>query len=228
LEEIIVKKMMCVLMFVTLVFVFVTGCGSSGESKQPEPSAGPQISPTVKQADLLDHKNRVFQKPIPDWVSLEQGQIEALPQYKDFYAFKFDESGRSLDGVKLWAQQFSAGAAIATTVKTRVQVKFDGAAVGDKNEVGSFFEGAMKRLSDATFSGYREAENYWLQQRHYKQDGSIDREEYTYYSLYTIPRKTLDGLVSKALNDEDTQEKPKTENEKAARERVKTLIEQGF
>jgi hypothetical protein len=159
---------------------------------------------------------------------LEQSEIEALPKYKDVYVFKFDESGKSLDGGKMWAQQFTAAATIAQQVQNRVQVKVAGANIGDRNETGSYIEMAVKSLSDATFSGYKEAENYWLQRRYYKQDGSVDREDYTYYSLYTIPRKTLDGLVAKALNDTDTQEKPKTENERAARERVKALVEEGL
>jgi hypothetical protein len=159
---------------------------------------------------------------------LEQSEIEELDRYKDDYVFKFTESGKSLDGVRMWAQQFTAATTIAQQVQNRVQVKVAGANVGDRNEVGGYLEMAVKSLSDATFSGFKERENYWLQQRHYKQDGSVDREDYTYYSLYTIPRKTLDGLVTKALNDTDEKEKPKTENEKAARERVKALLEEGL
>ncbi|MDR1626367.1 MAG: hypothetical protein LBT33_07480 [Spirochaetia bacterium] len=217
------KKIVYVLVFAALI-ASLAGCGSSAAA----PGTSPTVASDVRLPDLLDHKNLAFGRDVPDWVMLEQGEIEELPKYKDFYVFKFEESGSSLDGVKLWAQQFTAAATIAQQVNNRVQVKVGGANVGDRNETGGYIEMALKSLSDATFSGYKEAENYWLKRRHYKQDGSVDREDFTYYSLYTIPRKTLDGLISKALNDTSVQEKPKTENEKAARERVKALLEEGL
>jgi hypothetical protein len=220
-----VKKIVYALVFVALI-ASLAGCGSSGDTTSPGTS--PTVASNVKRPDVLDHKNYAFGREVPDWVMLEQSEIEVLPKYQDVYVFKFEESGRSLDGVKMWAQQFTAAASLAQQVNNRVQVKVAGANIGDRNETGSYMEMALKSLSDATFSGYKEAENYWLQRRYYKEDGSMDREDFTYYSLYTIPRKTLDGLISKALNDADTQEAPKTENERAARDRVKSLVEEGL
>jgi hypothetical protein len=56
----------------------------------------------------------------------------------------------------------------------------------------------------------------------------VDRDDYTYYSLYTIPRATLDELIRKALNDADVAEKPKTENEQRARDLVKEAFSAGL
>jgi hypothetical protein len=218
------KKIVYALCFAALIASFV-GCGSDGDTNK---GTAPTVLSDVKRPDVLDHKNYAFGRDIPEWVMLEQSEIEELPKYKDVYVFKFEESGKSLDGVKMWAQQFSAAATLAQQINNRVQVKVGGANVGDRNETGSYIEMALKSLSDATFSGYKETENYWLQRRYYKADGSVDREDFTYFSLYTIPRKTLDGLIAKALNTSDTQAQPKTENEKAARERVKALLEEGL
>jgi hypothetical protein len=229
LEEFIVKKMMYVLMFAGLVFLFVTGCGSSGDSTKPEPIESPQVSSAVRRPDLLDHKNYVFGRDVPEWVMMDQGEIETLDRYKNDYVFKFQSPGaQNLQGAELWTKNFTANSEIAAQIRTRVQAKFAGSAAGDMNDLVSYMENTVKSLSDATFSGYRERENYWIQQRHYKADGSVDRDDFTYYSLYTIPRSTLDQLVNKALNDADIADKPKTENERTARERVKEAFAEGF
>jgi len=221
-----VRKIVYVLMIVALAVAFV-GCGSKADTKS-EPVGKVNVEPDVKRPVVLDHKNYSFGREVPDWVMLERGEIEDLPKYKDDYVFKFEESGRNLDGVRTWARNFSAATELAQQVQNRVQAKFVGAQVGDKEDTGNYFEAAVKSLSDATFSGYKEAENYWLKRRHFKADGSVDKEDFTYYSLFIISRKTLDGLIAKALNETDTQEKPKTENEKAARDRVKSLIAEGI
>jgi hypothetical protein len=223
----IMKKIVYALCFAALIASLV-GCGSTEAATTSGGGTSPTVVSDVKRPDTLDHKNYAFGREVPEWVMLEQGEIEDLPKYQDVYVFKFEESGASLDGVRMWARQFTANSALAQQVQNRVQVKVAGASVGDKNETGGYIEMAVKSLSDATFSNYKEAENYWLKRRHYKQDGSVDKEDYTYYSLYTIPRKTLDGLIAKALGEAEAQEKPKTENEKAARERVKALLEEGL
>ncbi|MCL1818346.1 MAG: hypothetical protein FWG35_05390 [Spirochaetaceae bacterium] len=219
-----------------IVYVFVVaaiaasfaGCGSTGNAPKKEPVGTVSVVSDVRRPDVLDHKNYSFGRDVPEWVMMERGEIEDLAKYESDYVFKFEESGANLNGVQLWARNFSAASELAQQIQNRVQVKFGGASVGDRNDTGGYMEAAVKSLSDATFSGYRERENYWLKRRHYKQDGSVDREDFTYYSLYTIPRKTLDGLIAKALGDADTQEKPKTENEKAARERVRAMIGEGI
>jgi hypothetical protein len=185
------KKIVYALCCAALIASFA-GCGSDGDTKSGGTS--PTVVSDVKRPDLLDHKNYTFGREVPEWVMLEQGEIEDLDRYKDDYVFKFEESGASLDGVRLWAQQFTAASTIAQQVQNRVQVKVAGANVGDRNEVGGYIEMAVKSLSDATFSGYKERENYWLKRRHYKQDGSVDRKILPTIPFTRFPRKPLTGL----------------------------------
>ncbi|MDR3200449.1 MAG: hypothetical protein LBT68_03220 [Spirochaetales bacterium] len=162
-------------------------------------------------------------------IMMNVDDLEALDKYKSDYVFKFESPiAQNLQGAELWTKNFTANAEIAQQVQNRVQAKFQGAAAGDMNDLGTYMESTVKSLSDATFSGYRQRDNYWVKMRYYKADGSPESEGYTYLALYTIPRKTLDDLIQKALGSADTVEKPKTENERTARERVKEAIAEGL
>ena len=83
------------------------------------------------------------------------------------------------------------------------------------NKLESYMEQVVKSFSDASFSGFKQNDNYWVQMRYYKADGSVDAEAYTYLALYTIPKATMDSLVRKAMDDAATTVKPKTEDEQA-------------
>jgi hypothetical protein len=220
-----VKKIVYVLSLVALI-ASLAGCGSSGDTT----SSGASISaPVVKQPDMLDHKNFKWGTQPPEWVTQNVDDLEALDKYKNDYVFKFESPiAQNLQGAELWTKNFTANSEIAGQVRSRVQAKFAGAAAGDMNDLGSYMEATVKSLSDATFSGYRQRDNYWVKMRYYKPDGSPDNEGYTYLALYTIPRNTLDKLISEALNGAESAEKPKTENEKTARDRVKEALAEGL
>jgi hypothetical protein len=223
-----VKKIVYVLSFAALIAALV-GC-AGGADTTAATSSEPAISaPAVKQPDMLDHKNFKWGTQPPEWVTMNVDDLEALDKYKNDYVFKFESPvAQNLQGAELWTRNFTANSEIAGQVRTRVQAKFAGAAAGDMNDLGTYMENTVKSLSDATFSGYRQRDSYWVQMRYYKPDGSPDREGYTYLALYTIPRNVLDKLISDALNGAESAEKPKTENEKTARDRVKEALAEGL
>ncbi|MDR2588349.1 MAG: hypothetical protein LBC67_02875 [Spirochaetales bacterium] len=229
------KKNVCGIFLAVLAVVLAAGCASGGSvgggggSSSVSPAQPEAVQPIVKKPDMLDHKNFKWGTQPPEWVTMNIDELEALDKYKNDYAFKFESPvAQNLQGAELWTKNFTAGAEIAGQVKTRVQAKFAGAAAGDINELGTYMENTVKSLSDASFSGFRQRDNYWVQMRYYKEDGNKDKDGFTYLALYTIPRTTLDKMIQDALAGAESTEKPKTENEKTARERVKESLKEGF
>jgi len=51
------------------------------------------------------------------------------------YVFVTTQRGKSLDGVETWAKNFSMASDIASTVSTRLQSSFAGAAAGYKDKL---------------------------------------------------------------------------------------------
>ena len=158
----------------------------------------------------------------PDWVF--QDEEELASNVKDYYVFKFQQSGKDLDGLKLWTRGFVAASEIARVVSTKVKDKFVGAAAGDKDKLETYMEEVVKSISKAQFSGARKKASYWWQIRKVGADGSVE-EVYEYFLLYYVPKEQIDGAIRRALEEADKRIKPKSEDEKTARERVKKAIE---
>ena len=158
----------------------------------------------------------------PDWVFQDEDEIAS--NVKDYYVFKFVQQGKDLDGLKLWTRGFVASSEIARIVSTKVKDKFVGAAAGDKDKLETYMEEVVKSISKAQFSGARKKASYWWQIRKVGADGSVE-EVYEYYLLYYVPKEQIDNAIRRALEEADKKIKPKSEDEKTARERVKKAIE---
>ena len=223
------------LLFVALAviaFIGLTLAGCGSKPVAPEPPAEPKgeivVETKVYPPKNIEHKKSALGGEVPNWVFEDQMDLEASDKYKDYYVFKFDERGESLDGVKAWTRSFVAATEVSRMVSTRVMNKFGGAQVGDKNMVETYMEEVAKILSEAQYAGARKMDDFWVYQQHYKDDGKPDKKLYMYLFLYTVPREQIDAAIARALDDQAGKAKPKTEEEQVARDRVKELFSDGM
>jgi len=126
--------------------------------------------------------------------------------------------------VKLW-QKFQLASQIADTVSTRVQSKFAGAAAGDKDALETYMEAVVKSMSNATYSGARKKAEYWWQIRKSTPAGGLE-DTYEYHLLVVVPKDVLDKQIQMALAEAGMSVKPKNEEEKSARDRVKKAFDE--
>jgi hypothetical protein len=209
------------------MFVLAAACVSHPAKTTPTP-APIQQAPTKMFYDIIDHKGMALGKAVPDWILDEAADLEKSGAYKGNYLFKFEESGKNLDAVKSWAQNFSAPSEIAKIVTTRVQQKFAGAQAGDKDKLGIYFENVVKVLSQADYTGAKKIEDWWILKQYNKDAGTkAGQQEYTYYMLYGIPKDTLDQLIQDQLEKVKNDFKP-TNEEATAMDRVKQAFVEGF
>ncbi len=197
----------------------IVSCNSTPRVEKPEMSKENK----VKVIDDQYHGAR----DTPDWIFLETSEIEKKPEYKDVYLFKFVQQGQDVDGLRIWVRGFSEASEIARLVSTRVQDKFVGAAAGDKDKLETYLEEVVKSVSEAQYSGARQASSYWWQVQKGNPDGSV-AQYYEYYLLYAVPKAQIDAAIKRALDDAANQVKAKTEDEQTARDRVKAVMEQGL
>ena len=199
-----------------------TGCAGKGRK-----SLG-TVSGSIKRPEYIDHKNLKWNKEIPGWVAEETQTLEKLPEYKDLYLFKFESPrSKSLDGAELWTRDFSAPSEMARMVKTRVESKAAAAAAGDKDKIDGYLEDIVKTVTDTRLAGFKKESDYWVQMRYFDAEGKPAGDDFTYLVLYSISKKTLDRLINDALNGAD-ETKPKTEEEKTVRERVREALKKGI
>ncbi|TVR60114.1 MAG: hypothetical protein EA426_05680 [Spirochaetaceae bacterium] len=220
--EEVVKRAKGFVLVCGLAAVLLSACASA-----PGPDARPSApEPILRRPDILDHKNYRFGRDVPEWVFLDQIELEQLSEFDGYYVFKFESPrARSLDGAQLWTRNFTAASQIAQIVRNRVQVRFAGAAAGDMDAIETYMEQVVQSFSDVEFSGYVPAADYWVQMRYYRPDGSVEEDAYTYLVLYQIPRTTLDRMIREALESVD---RATSEDEQTVRDRVKEAFAAGM
>ena len=199
-----------------VAIIGATFCVSCLGPRIREPEMSRENQPEV--LDDMYHQAR----DVPRWIFLEIGELEA--DAEGVYLFKFIESGRNLDGLKLWARGFSASSEIARMVTTDVRDKFVAAAVGDKDLLETYIEETVKSLSGAQYSGARKTGEYWWQVRRMHADGTVE-DVYEYFLLYSVPQEQIDAAIRRALGEAEEKAEPKNEEEQKARERVKEAFE---
>jgi hypothetical protein len=171
----------------------------------------------------IDHKNKALGGAVPDWVFASVFDLEEQPKYKDMYVFKMEADGKDKDGAMTFLRGMEVPTQVARQVSIRVQNKFVGAQVGDKDKVETYMENVTKSLAQAQVTGLREVDNYWVK----LQEGQKE-PYYRAMALYIVPKAEIDGAIARALDSENQKTKPKTEEEKVARERVKAVFGEGM
>lgn len=208
------------LIWVPVLLVVLAGCAGSPSTVAPKV--------TAPQFVIVDHKNAAWGVEPPEWVLKDQVALENDRDFEGQYVFRFEQTGKNLNGVKLWATNFVAQSEIAKLVNTRVQDKFVGAAAGDVDMLETYMEEVVKVLAEAQYTGYRKYDDYWVLKSYIDQNGREDRQEYLYVIVYTISQDVLDELVERSLESAGEAVKPKTEEEQTARDRVKAAFDGGF
>lgn len=197
------------------VFV-VTGCASAPETQPAE----------FDEASfrIVEHKNSTLGGDVPDWTSMDVGELEQDERFEGKYVFRFEETGKDLSGVKTIADNMSAPSEVARLISTRVEQVFAGAQVGDQDMVETYFENVVKTVSDAEINGLRKYGDFWVLKQYVDEDGAAGEKEYAYYSLYTIDEEIVAELVDRAIEGLEAE----TEEELSARERVRQVLEDEF
>ncbi len=203
--------------------LLLAGCASS---PPPANVPKPEVQATLPYV-IIQNQLSIVGGQVPAWVTEDTDQLQAEPQYKDVYLFKFDSGdAKDLDGAKLVTKQMDAAAQIAQTVTQRIQTSFKGAQVGDKTKVETYFENVVHNLSDAHVTGFKQEKEFWVQLEYKKPDGSLDPDRiyYRYFVLYSVPKATLDAMVKAAFDNANIADKPKTPDEARARDLVQKEV----
>jgi hypothetical protein len=217
------KKILWLLVVVVALSAFVLACVSKPEpGPLPEPTPKPvtpkPTPPPPPPPQIIEHKTSDFGGAVPNWVTKSILELEKDERFADYYVFIVDQpGGKDLIGLQTWAKEFSAQDTIAGMIYTRVKSKFVGALAGDTNMVETYMEQVVKNVSEAEYSGLRVDDEFWIKKRYFDQSGNIEKEEYRYLFLMTVPKKSINDAIQRAMEGTP----PETKEEKAAVDRVK-------
>ena len=217
------KKIILVLLFPAVFFI---ACKSNQ-------TAAPSYVERTSTYVVVEHKATAIGQDVPDWVTLYIAEgltgIERLPAYQDKYVFIGEDTGTNLNALRQWSTGFTVNQEIARMISNRVRAKFVGAAAGSPDtEYGRYFEDVVQSVAEATFSGARRENDFWLLKRYFKADGrTVDREAYEFYVLVTIDRSVLEEQVTNIINGVRPSQ-PVTAEQQTAINRVREAFYEGF
>lgn len=224
------KKILGIL-FVALAVIAISSCVS-----QPKPGEGPKPAETVLTPDILEHKGTALGANVPAWTMayIESGAsgVEKLPEYKGKYVIVLDSEGQSKQGTIAAMDNLDAPVQIARYLSTRVQQKFAGAQVGDRDQLQEYFENVVKTVSEAKFSGFATGPDWWVYLQYYKpgakSKSEVDRRVYRVIKVYSIDAAILQQQLDKYLNDAEAKAVAKTPEKQRAIDAVQSAFYEGF
>lgn len=222
------KKILGILLVVLGLFALAS-CAS-----QPSVEA-PKVAESVLTPDVLEHKGTALGANVPGWVMsyIESGAsgIEKLPEYKGKYVIVLDSEGQSKQGTQTAMDNMDAPVQIARYLSTRVQQKFAGAQVGDRDQLTEYFENVVKTVSEAKFSGFMAGPDWWVYLQYYKpgakSKSEVERRIYRVIKLYSIDTAVLQKQLEKYLNDVEGAI-AKTPEKQRAIDAVQSAFYEGF
>jgi hypothetical protein len=200
-----------------VLLIVAVGCKSTPKGNETTTTSDTTMKPPEPQ--ILTHQYAGLGE-VPSWVLMPVGKIEELPEFKGYYVFKESFSGRNLEGTKVQAQNFSIDDQIARMVSVRIQSKYAGALVGDSDNAEQYFEKVVKSIADGRVGGAKKYDEYWVERRYFKNDGSIDKDVYEYYLLVRVPESEIKAAIARAFAGN----KPKSEEETRAQDLVKDAL----
>lgn len=224
------KKILGVLMAVLVVFA-IASCVS-----EPAPAAeAPKAQEAVLTPDVLEHKGTALGANVPAWTMayIESGStgVEKLPEYKGKYVIVLDSEGQSKQGVLTAMDNMDAPTQIARYLSTRVQQKFAGAQVGDRDQLEEYFENVVKMVSEAKFSGFMAGPDWWVYLQYYKpgakSKSEVERRVYRVIKVYSIDTAVLQKQLDKYLDDAKGTVAKTPEKERAI-DAVQSAFYEGF
>ena len=213
-------------LFGCVLAILIAGCATTEKAVSGNSS---KVVSKSRVPEMIDHKNQQFGKEIPEWVSMEQYDIEQLPRYKDVYVFKFEsEKSKDLEGAQLWMRNFSIASQISRVISQRIKDKAVSAASGNADKLDSYTKELVKMVSEANMSGLKKESDYWTCRRFFDADGDVEGDFYTVVMIYSVPRKTLDGIIKDAIAKANDKDKPKNQEELDLRDMVNKAMTEDF
>lgn len=188
-----------------LAIMFVIGACSS----KPATSVEVKVSDQVMPPDVLEHKGTALGMATPRWIEayIENGSqgVEKLPEYKDRYVIVLESEGQNRQGAQLAMDVMDVNSQISRMFTTRVEQKFAGAQVGDRDMLEEYFENVVKLVSTAAFTGLEAGSDYWVYLQYYKPGAKtkadVERRVYRVFRVYSIDRNLLQVQLDKYLKD---------------------------
>ncbi len=203
------KNLYCVSAVILSSLLF--GCGSTKKTEAPAPQA--QISrPTVK-IERMDWQGASIGSEPPVWLeAVVNGDVNSVAKALNvdsskYKVFVLNNSGKTLDFVKVWTEQVDAVSEVAGSMSRVVGQTVKAQLQGTDEEVSKAVEQAVTVASSVELIGLEKKAQYWVKTRRVKtgvqtpqSDSDYESPIYTYYVVYIMENSVFDKSLKSAMD----------------------------
>jgi hypothetical protein len=196
-----------------------------------EPQREFQRRQETERYEVIDYQNAGLGGAIPEWVSrfLDQGisAVELMEVFNNRYVFIGTNRGNNFNALSHWMEGFTVDQDFPRMAAVRIEQRLtSAAALYPDDEYGEFFETAVKKASDAVYTGAVKEAVFWIRRRLYG-EAVPDREQYDFFALVTIEKYLFQIQLNELLNNITTAVPPARE-QAAAINRIRETFFENF
>lgn len=199
-----------------LLALSFAGCASTNKAETAPVAADTSSAKKQKhvEREIIDYKGAALGSEIPSWVENaingDYNVLSTRPEFKDRTIFTAEGSGKNLDLVKSWVNNFNVQSEFSKSISNYVLINFGGVLQGskDKEKSETYLKEIAASFSNMKISGLTKNLDYWVQLRKIDNDKNKIEDEYRYYVVYSIDTADFQHQIDEALG------KIKAEDEK--------------
>jgi ribosome-associated toxin RatA of RatAB toxin-antitoxin module len=149
-------------------------------------------TPPSLSSKLIDHQNKAYGKPVPDWVILSIGALEAQKEYEGKHIFRAFFSATDLMSARQLARGFDSKEQLIQALGTVVTAKTRAAVNTLSDATAARIIQTMESEAKAyAMPPLKEYDSFW----ELRQIGN-QKPEYNFFILYTVDKQVMDGVVT--------------------------------
>ncbi len=185
------------------------GCGST---KKAEPAPSVQISTPKIKIERMDWQGASIGSEPPAWLeAVVNGDVNSVAKAlgvdsSKYKVFVLNNSGKTLDFVKVWTEQVDAVSEVAGSMSRVVGQTVKAQLQGTDEEVSKAVEQAVTVASSVELIGLEKKAQYWVKTRRLKtgvttpqSDADYETPIYTYYVVYVMENNVFDKSLKSAI-----------------------------
>lgn len=183
----------------TILLVLFVSCASNKVANNE-----PIISKKVTR-EMIDWKGASLNAEIPAWVydAIEEDyqSLSKLPQLKNKKIIFAEGTGKDLDLLKSWVNNFDVQGTFSKSITNFVSAKFGAELSGSKDNSVSqnYLDELVSTISRTEINGLSKELDFWVLSRTNDSVKGTVTDQYEYFVVYAIDCSTLEYQIADAL-----------------------------
>ena len=191
--------------YLILGAVFLSSCTTDSGKRAYKLPEIPEETKKPIIFTIIDYKNKSIGEAVPEWVNLylDSGlrEVEALKTYQGSYVFVHRNEGNNFNALQLWKDNFSVELDFPRLAATRIEARFSASVPYPDDEYGAFYEALIRAASDASWTGAKTEDDFWIRKRYPANETESEQENLEFLVLVTIEKSLFSSQLEKIFEN---------------------------